>query len=474
MKRHVLRISTVLFLLIFISAGAACFLKKKPLIYPRGPFFPLQIKIKLNFSGSPLKYLAQAGNHLFWTTSEGELLAYNTITRKIIWRFSFPPSTFSLVRLFENYLYWGDGEGQIRCFTLAGNQVWQTGLRKKLTSPLAVSKKLICVVVEDNKLFGFDREKGQILWKYDSPEKIIAGPALGQNWIVFGGEKGTLFKLDLSGRLRFYLPLGERLTSAVLIEQERCYFSTRSNNFYAFDLRKNKIIWQINLGGESLTSPLSWENKLVVPLWSGVLFCLRKKSGEIQWWQPLPARSDFRPARAEEQILVTSRSSSLVSFELKGGKLKATYDVGYNLKSNPVWLAPYIYLLAYNDQSGEYFLLELAKEVKVVLKAEPTSPRFPGEEIKFIAEATGFYQPKFEFYLGRETAQDKQQMKVERPFSAENSWVWYPEEPGTYLIRVKVKDIMEEAQAELKYIIQEKKKKTPPAEQESIKQVKRD
>jgi len=457
-----------------LFGGLACWWAKKPLLYPSGPFFPLQIKNRVNFSGPPLKYLARAGDYLFWTTLKGELLAYSLSQKKIVWRASFPPSPFGQVSLFKNYLYWGDGKGQVRCYSQQGEQIWLNKLGKKITSCLFVSDQYVGGVVDEYQLFALNRKNGQLLWQYKSPEKIISGPACGEKQLVFGGEQGTLFVLDLAGRPRLSFPLGKQINPGILLEQNRCYFSTKDNDYYAFDLFRGKIAWKITLGGESLTGPLLWEKKLIIPLWSGVLFCLKKKSGEIIWWQPLPGRSDFQPGVAEDQILVASLSSSLVSFRLKDGQLKGTSDLkNYTLRSNPVWVNPFIYLLASEKQTGEFFLLEMTKEVKVILLAEPPAPRAPGEEIKFRAEVTGFYQPEFEFYLGQKSEEGPAELKVQKPFSTENIWIWYPEKPGKYLIRVKVKDLKEEAQAELEYIIQEEKSKEATNKKKIIEEYKR-
>lgn len=471
MKRLILKTLLIQLILMELFSGAACLWSKKPSLYPQGPFFPLQIKTKINFSGSPLKYLARTGDYLFWTTLKGELLAYNTSLKKIIWRVSFPPSPFSQVRLLKDYLYWGDGQGQVRCVSLQGEQLWLSKPGSKLSSFVVVSEMLVCGVVDERRLFVLNRKNGQLLWSYESPEKVTSGPALGENWLVFGGEKGTLFVLQSGGRLRVSFPLGKQINSGILIEQNRCYFSAKDNNYYAFDLMRGKVAWKITLGSESLTWPLSVEKKLFIPLWSGVLFCLMKKSGEIKWWQPLPARSDFQPVLAEDQILVSSLSSSLVSFGMKDGQLKGTAALNdYNLRSNPVWMKPSIYLLAFEKQTGEFCLLEMVKEVKVALRAEPASPRAPGDEIKFRAEAIGFYQPEFEFYLGRKADEEKVELKLQRPFSPDDTWAWYPDKPGEYLIRVKVKDLKEEAQAELEYVVQEKKKEKAKDKEKKKKQ----
>jgi len=467
---------TILILgLMLISWG--CFWRKQPFLYPRGPIFPLKIKAEIGFPGTPQKKLIKQGDYLFWTTQEGELFAYQLSQQKMSWHFSFPPSPVSLLAHEEDKLYWGDGQGQIRCFNLTGEKIWQRDMGGELRQPVVVSSGHLYALVGRHQVIALNGDEGQILWSYSFPEDIQAGPATAAPYVVVGDEKGTLYILNQAGKLYFTFPLKKKISSSFFLLQDRCYFSTADNHYCALDLRRQKILWQVNLGGEVFGEPINWEKKIIVPLWSGVVFCLQSKSGEIKWWRPLPGRTDFSPALAEDQVLISSQSSSVVSYLLPSGQLKGTMDLGYTLKSNLVWVEPDLYLLAEDEQKDESFLVELEKEVKVTLRAEPPSPQTLGEEIKIIAEAVGFYQPEYEFYRAWQKEREKEKKKGEekkeerkeekkptivteeivQPFSSVNSWTWYPEQTGKYVIRVVVKDKQEKAEAQLEYVIKEKK-----------------
>lgn len=458
----------------------SCFWRKQPFLYPRGPFFPLKVKTKINFPGTPLKNLIRQDDYLFWTTKEGELFAYQISERKIIWSFSFPPSPYSFLAQEGEKLYWGDGQGQIWCFNFAGEKIWQKDVGGKLTRPVIISSGHIYGIFDHRQLVALDKDSGQILWSYFSPEEIMAGPAAKATYMVFGGEKGTLFILSRDGKIYFTFALKKKISPTLFMLQERCYFSTEDNHYYALDLLRKRVLWKVNLGGEALSEPINWEKKIIVPLWSGVVFCLQSDSGEIKWWRLLPGRSDFSPTVAEDQVIISSQSSSLVAYELRNGQLKGTMDLGYTLRSNPVWVEPYIYLLAKDEQSGESFLVELEKEVKVTLRADPPSPQLPGEEVKIVAEAVGFYQPEYEFNLSLEKEEKKAKEEetgeiakeeTVQQFSPVNSWTWYPEQPGEYVIRVVVKDMKEKAEAKLEYVIKEKKDEERKEESEQGKKV---
>jgi hypothetical protein len=115
------------------------------------------------------------------------------------------------------------------------------------------------------------------------------------------------------------------------------------------------------------------------------------------------------------------------------------------------------------EASGE--LLFLKKSVKVNLFSQTKFPAKPNEEITFRAKETGFYLPKYEFYLSRYDLKrlclglilpfPQQEREVVQKSSDLNTWGWFPEAEGLYSVRVAVVDEKEKAQDEMSFLIQE-------------------
>jgi hypothetical protein len=146
--------------------------------------------------------------------------------------------------------------------------------------------------------------------------------------------------------------------------------------------------------------------------------------------------------------VVSSFSPTLVCFDIKTGVKKGTYEAGQEVRSNPVWLDPYLLISLFDYKQDEGRLVFLKKAVKVTLTPSKESPVEIGEEVIFRAEAIGFFQPKYEFYL---KAGDKEEVIQE--ISETESWIWYPEATGVYTVGVKVFDAKEKAETEISYTI---------------------
>ena len=147
--------------------------------------------------------------------------------------------------------------------------------------------------------------------------------------------------------------------------------------------------------------------------------------------------------------MASSFSSTLVCFDTKTGLKKGTYEAGQEVRSNPLWLEPYLLISLYDHKKDEGRLVFLKKVVAVTLTPSKESPQKIGEEVIFSAKATGFFQPKYEFYLKTESGEE-----VVQEISERGSWTWYPEAIGDYTVGVKVFDAKEEAETEISFLIE--------------------
>jgi len=148
-----------------------------------------------------------------------------------------------------------------------------------------------------------------------------------------------------------------------------------------------------------LTPAVIHGNRIFFLSLNNVLYCLSKRSGSILWWRIIPSRSYYHLGISGEKIMVSSLSSLIVCFNLKTGEEVGKYDAGQEVRSNPLWVDPYLVFNLYDEQSDKGRLVLLEKEMKVSLKSSKGSPQSVGKEIVFTVSAVGFYEPEYEFYL---------------------------------------------------------------------------
>jgi hypothetical protein len=211
--------------------------------------------------------------------------------------------------------------------------------------------------------------------------------------------------------------------------------------------------------------PVTDGRRLYVISKNNVLSCFDRRNGTLLWWNHIPARSPYQPILIQDKVVAGTLSSRLVCFDVETGQENGRFEASLDLRTNPVWVPPYLVLAHFNRRTGEGGLSFLEKDVKVVLTFSKASPQMPNEEITVTATATGFHLPQYEFHVihyrlfqfgwGKWVpVQAEQDRRVLQSRSEENTWTWYPEEPGLHVIGVHVSDEQEEAATETWFRIQ--------------------
>jgi outer membrane protein assembly factor BamB len=206
--------------------------------------------------------------------------------------------------------------------------------------------------------------------------------------------------------------------------------------------------WRIKTGGKIVVPPVIAGRRIFFLSWNNVLFCLNKKNGHILWWDIIPSRSLYRLEISGTRIVVSSLSSLLVCFDTESGEKVGDFDAGQEVKSNPVWLQPYLIYSLYDELQDKGRLVFLKKVMNVSLKSSLESPQQVGKEISFTVSDTGFYKPKYEF-----TLKEGEEKKVVQAKSEKNSWLWFPEKEGNYVVGVEVADEKQSKKAEISFVI---------------------
>jgi hypothetical protein len=146
--------------------------------------------------------------------------------------------------------------------------------------------------------------------------------------------------------------------------------------------------------------------------------------------------------------VASSFSSLLVCFDIETGEEVGDYDEGQEIKSNPLWVAPYLMFNLHDSLKDEGKLVFLKKILNVSLRSSEESPQKVGAEIAFTVSAVGFYRQDYEFYL-----KEGEEERIVQEKSERNSWTWLPEREGDYVVGVNVVDEKERMKAEVPFVI---------------------
>jgi len=301
---------------------------------------------------------------------------------------------------------------------------------------------------EKGTFFALNASSGEEQWRFRAAGAVRSTPVFSEAKIIFGCDNSNLYILTSEGGLLHQFKANDKIQSTPLAERSFLYFGADDHYFYCFNLKKMRLKWKIKTGGKVSTAPVSDEKRVFFLCWNNVLYCLNKRNGSIVWWKIMPSRSFYSIEVSGPRIVVSSLSPILLCFDMETGEKIGDFDAGQEVKSNPLWISPYLIYNLYDSQTDQGRLVFLKKVFKVTLTSSPGSPQAVAKEVAFTASSTGFYRPKYEFYL-----KEGEVKKVVQAKSLKSSWVWFPEKEGEFIVGVEVFDEKQSLKEEMPFVI---------------------
>ena len=436
-------------LLILISLISCSLFKERSRPYPSGVFFPVTRDGQVGYQGKVIDLVERDGDRLYLSTDKGLVYCLDSVKRAVVWKSEVFPSLMSPPSLGAQNLYVYDENGILYCLSKEGRLLWKKEVGEMITSRVAEARNIACFGTEKGIMLALDPASGRELWKFQAQGAIRSTPVFADGKFIFGCDDHNLYLLSEEGVLTGKIEVEGGIQASPLVVEKYIYFGADDHYFYCFNLKKLKRKWKVKTGGRIFTPAVTDGKRVLFLCWNNVLYCLHRRNGHILWWQMIPSRSYYHLEVSGERIVASSLSSVVTGFDIETGKNIGEFDAELELRSNPVWHSSYLLITIYDDQKEEGRLLFLKKIIRVSLKPSKNSPQKIGEEIAFTVSAGGFYLPKYEFYLKKGNEEEIVQERSEK-----ESWVWFPEKAGEYVVVVRVTDEKESASAEIPFTIE--------------------
>ncbi len=177
--------------------------------------------------------------------------------------------------------------------------------------------------------YSFDAATGKLKWAIDLDDDGPSSPAIEDGIIVFNTESCTIFACDLvTGKQIWSWYLGDPLMSMPTIANGIVYTSyparyegtavktakdTANNQLtifpthvlIAFDLKTGNILWQKWIDSDIMSAPVAKDDLLYVTTFSGALYKIKQKTGDILEAKAIRATS--APVFDRNNELIVSR-----------------------------------------------------------------------------------------------------------------------------------------------------------------------
>lgn len=459
------RVAGVFFVCAILITLFSCSLfRKKIPPYPSGIMFPIEEALQIQYEGEINNPMMKRGTLVYISTRAGYLYCIDGSFGKIQWQVHISERLVSPPFLGKENIYVLDQDNNFYCLNPKGEILWQRVIGEEITSRITEFGEQVCMGTASGWFLAIDVLEGQRTWAFKAEGAIRSNPVVSGGNIIFGSDDLHLYILSVSGNLIHKFNIGGKIGTTLATDGDYVYLGSGNREIMCYDVKKRKRKWKVRTGGELLVPPIFHEKRGYFACMDNVLYCLDKKGGDILWWSVTPSRAFYHLMIVNDRIVVTSLSSLLMSFDVKTGEKIGEFQGAQEMRSNPMWCAPYVLVNSYDSESDQGTLLFFQKLVAVELSPSKASPQKINEDIVFTAVPFGFYMPEFEFsltpmlkwplnpyffLLGK--AGEKE---VVQESSEKRTWEWFPEKEGIYSVGVTATDEKEKAAFEMPFLIQ--------------------
>lgn len=275
------------------------------------------------------------------------------------------------VAVAEGKLFITSGLGVVAALDAqSGEEIWRRNTRVPMHSAPTASGGRVFAVSDDNELFAFNSNTGEVLWTYQgivesarmltapSPavvgDTVISGFASGE-LIAFRAQNGGVLwqdALSASGQLTPLASLND-IASGPAIADGYVIASAQSGITSAFDLRTGQRVWSQPAG--SLGFPLIAGDFVYSATTDGQVVCMSKLDGSIVWIQQLRSHKNLKkkkkriawsgPILVGERLMVMSSRGEAVTLSPYDGSIISKFKVGEDVFVSPIIANETVYVM---------------------------------------------------------------------------------------------------------------------------------
>ena len=260
-------------------------------------------------------------------------------------------------------LYVASGFGvMISLDATSGQEVWRTRTRTPLHSAPAVSNGRVFAVSDDNEIFAFDTNDGQVLWTYQgiienarmmtSPapavvDDVVLAPFASGELVALRAQNGGVLwqdALSSSGKVTPLSSLND-IAAGPVVADGYVFATAQSGVISAFDLRTGQRIWSQPAGG--LGFPWIAGEFLYIVTTDGNLVCMSRADGNPIWMTQLevyekPKKKKGKiawtgPILAGDKLFVAGSNGAGKTINPYNGTVLDTFKIG-----DPIFVPPLI------------------------------------------------------------------------------------------------------------------------------------
>jgi len=210
-------------------------------------------------------------------------------------------------------------------------------------------------VTENGKVMRYNYTSGKI-WEYLSGSFVHSSPALSNNLLVFGNDKGEVIILDAEkGKLTNRKTVSSGFEGGFTISGSRYYAGDVSGTVFCGDLKSGEILWSFKTGKRINTIPVLDDNYIYTCNLDGDVYKLEKEKGTRVWHTKTDGILNVTPLAFKNYIFMPGLNKKLFIIDTENGEVSKTMNFKTRTKLVPVF---YQNILILGADDGKIYAYE--------------------------------------------------------------------------------------------------------------------
>ena len=258
------------------------------------------------------------------------------------------------------HVFVGSGDGSFYSIdTRTGKVIWKLSLGARIESTPCIDNHIAYLGNDVGALYAVNIKNGSILWKKSLGEYVRSSVYCDKTNLYVGSisatqKAGTLWSLSKGTGETVWKKGIAPIFSSPVVDREDIIVGTDDETLYCFSPSGSQK-WKLGLAGKVRSTPVAFRDFVYAGGFGGVLYKIRRTTGEVVWRNSEAGSMYSSPAIARGFLAVGNNGGLVTLFQVSTGKKIAEFATGGPVTATPLIINKFI-LIGSND--GRFYILD--------------------------------------------------------------------------------------------------------------------
>ncbi len=224
------------------------------------------------------------GENIFISSIDGKLHKVNAASGNLFWskrpggKDSYMNSFFTSPTIFGNKIFiGGNDQNMYAADTATGNEIWKFRTGGAIFCDASANEGKVYFGSDDKNFYCVDTS-GHLVWKKDINTKSLSSSTFFENSVITAGVNGVLYSFDKNtGDINWKFATLGTISSSPLLQGNNIFIGSYDKNFYCIDAATGKELWRYATEGRIRTSAVIWKDYIFVAGDDKYIYCFSDK-----------------------------------------------------------------------------------------------------------------------------------------------------------------------------------------------------